>query len=69
MTAINLPNSPSVNDVFTSGDSTWKWNGSVWSIVRTGVGLFNGTTAFDGFELIKVDETISGQVSVFGYRK
>ena len=37
MPAINFPNSPSVNDVFTSGDSTWKWTGSVWSVVRTGV--------------------------------
>lgn len=37
MAAINFPDSPSLNEQFTSGDSTWKWDGSTWSIVRTGV--------------------------------
>ena len=31
--ALNFPNSPSVNDVFESGDSKWKWDGSSWIIV------------------------------------
>ena len=31
MAAIDFPNSPSVNDVFTSSNRTWTWNGSVWS--------------------------------------
>ena len=34
MAAINFPNSPSVNDTHTVGDRTWKWNGSVWAVVR-----------------------------------
>ena len=29
--AINFPNSPSVNDTFTSGGITFTWNGSVWN--------------------------------------
>ena len=29
--AINFPNSPSVNDTFTSGEITFTWNGSVWN--------------------------------------
>jgi hypothetical protein len=34
MAAIDFPNSPSVNDTHTVGDRTWKWNGSVWAVVR-----------------------------------
>jgi hypothetical protein len=30
MTAINFPNDPSVGDLFTVGDITWKWSGTVW---------------------------------------
>jgi hypothetical protein len=48
MTAINFPNSPSVNDVFTSGDSTWRWNGTVWGIVRTGATGPTGATGLTG---------------------
>jgi hypothetical protein len=29
--AINFPDSPSVDDVFVSGDKTWVWNGTTWS--------------------------------------
>jgi collagen type VII alpha len=31
---IDFPNTPSVNDEFTSGSTTWKWDGSVWKVVR-----------------------------------
>lgn len=30
MTAVNFPNNPQVNDVFTVGDRTWKWTGTTW---------------------------------------
>lgn len=30
MTAINFPDSPSVNDTFTASGRTWTWNGTVW---------------------------------------
>jgi len=30
MASINFPNSPTVDDTFTSGNTTWKWNGTVW---------------------------------------
>jgi hypothetical protein len=33
MAAINFPDSPSVNDVFTAGTSTWKWTGVAWETV------------------------------------
>jgi hypothetical protein len=31
---IDFPNSPSTNDEFTSGSTTWRWDGSVWKVVR-----------------------------------
>jgi hypothetical protein len=30
MAAIDFPNSPAVNDVFTAGTSTYKWTGVAW---------------------------------------
>ena len=32
--AINFPNSPTVNDLFTVNDRTWKWTGSTWITVE-----------------------------------
>jgi hypothetical protein len=32
--AINFPDSPNVNDTFSSGTNTWKWDGTTWSVVR-----------------------------------
>lgn len=34
--ALNFPDSPTVNDIFTSGGISWEWNGTVW--VRLGSG-------------------------------
>ena len=31
MAALDFPDSPSLNDVFTSNNRTWTWNGTVWS--------------------------------------
>ena len=30
---INFPNSPTLNEVFTSGDNSWKWNGFAWNLI------------------------------------
>jgi len=35
MTAIDFPNSPSVNDLFTVGTRTWRWTGTIWESVAT----------------------------------
>jgi len=37
MTAIDFPNSPTLNEEFTVGSRTWKWTGSVWQTVTTQV--------------------------------
>jgi hypothetical protein len=34
MTAINFPDSPTVDDLFTVNDRTWKWTGSAWNTVE-----------------------------------
>lgn len=33
--AVNFPDSPSLNQEFTSGTRTWIWNGSVWLLKQT----------------------------------
>lgn len=45
MAAIDFPNSPSVNDEFTSGDKTWVWNGTVWNTVTSALGYTGPTGA------------------------
>lgn len=35
MTAVNFPDSPSVNQTFTVGERTWKWTGTTWDIVAS----------------------------------
>ena len=34
MPAINFPDSPTVDDLFTVNDRTWKWTGSTWNTVE-----------------------------------
>lgn len=35
MSAIDFPSSPTLNQTFTSGLQTWKWNGTVWLLQGT----------------------------------
>jgi hypothetical protein len=44
MTAVDFPNSPSVNDTFSVGERTWKWTGTAWDAVVTPVGVAVGGT-------------------------
>lgn len=37
--ALNFPDSPSVDDIFTSNGKTWRWTGTVW----VSAGSFGGT--------------------------
>jgi len=43
--AIDFPNSPSLNQVFTSGSTSWQWNGSRWNVVRIATGPTGPTGA------------------------
>jgi hypothetical protein len=48
MPAIDFPNSPSVNDTHTVGNRVWKWNGTVWEVVRSTVPYSTGATGATG---------------------
>jgi hypothetical protein len=80
--AINFPNSPSVDDTFTSGVTTYKWNGTVWKVLTSAGGKFTiaettpptgalaGDTWFDsgtGYAYIYYDDGTSSQwVQIIG---
>jgi hypothetical protein len=38
MPAINFPDAPDVDDVFTSGSRSWVWTGSAWKLASASVG-------------------------------
>lgn len=33
--ALNFPDTPSVNQVYTSGSNSWQWNGTVWNAISS----------------------------------
>lgn len=53
---INFPSNPTNNQTYTSGDTSWVWNGTVWNVV----GSSGATVSSTGFSSIVVD----GQTSV-----
>lgn len=40
---LDFPNAPSVNDLFTDGNTTWRWTGSVWDTVTSATGAQGAT--------------------------
>ena len=64
MAAIDFPNSPTVGQLFTVGDITWEWTGSVWDGLGTiavgpagpagaaGVAGVDGEATFSSFLLM-----------------
>jgi hypothetical protein len=62
MTAIDFPNSPSVNDTHTVGDRTWKWNGSQWKVVRSVLPGATGPTGPTGPQ----GDTVTGPTGAVG---
>lgn len=54
--AINYPLSPTIDDTFTDGTTTWQWDGTAWNVVASGTGdnkfvtiqADTGTTTADG---------------------
>lgn len=35
--ALDFPNSPALNDTYTSGTRTWKWDGTAWGLTASGI--------------------------------
>jgi hypothetical protein len=62
MSAIDFPNSPSVNDTHTVGDRSWKWNGSQWKVVRSVLPGATGPTGPTGAQ----GDTVTGSTGAVG---
>jgi hypothetical protein len=45
---INFPDSPALNDTFTAGGRTWKWDGTVWQSVTAVAAGPTGPTGAPG---------------------
>lgn len=55
---LDFPNSPNVNDIYTSGTRSWKWDGVSWGLVASGIvgpGVASGGTS--GQVLVKNSST------------
>lgn len=50
MTAIDFPNSPTIGEQFTSGNTTWEWDGVSWNTIRTPVVGPTGPTGPAGLD-------------------
>jgi hypothetical protein len=48
MSAIDFPDSPALNSTHTVGNRVWKWNGTVWEVVRSTVPYATGPTGPTG---------------------
>lgn len=60
--AIDFPNSPAVNDIFTVGNIRWIWTGTTWKLKESGVIGLQGTTGL-GIQGIQGNLGISGIVA------
>lgn len=46
--AVNFPDSPTLNQEFTVGDRTWKWDGAKWvALVQSGGASSGGAASSD----------------------
>ncbi len=36
MAALDFPTSPAVNDIYTSGNKSWRWDGTTWTANTSG---------------------------------
>jgi hypothetical protein len=48
MPAIDFPDSPALNSTHPVGNRVWKWNGTVWEVVRSTVPYATGATGPTG---------------------
>ena len=63
--ALNFPDSPSLDDTYTVGNKTWRWDGSAWVVDSSGFLLntnpivASGTITEDVFTITSGDPAIS----------
>ena len=65
MAALDFPNSPTLNQTFTSGTKTWQWDGTSWNVVSTNLVLVAGSNQQVQFN----DNGVLGAHSGFTYNK
>jgi hypothetical protein len=70
--ALNFPASPTLDEIYTSDESSWKWDGTTWKsnsfneqLSLTGNGTSNVTGTFPNFTIISNDE-FDGTVTSVG---
>ena len=64
MSAIDFPNSPTVNDTFTSGNTTWQYDGVSWSLVQSAQSIGTGSVTEDKLATGAVTESKLGTGAV-----
>ena len=64
--ALNFPDSPSVNDIFTSSNSRWIWNGTSW--VRQGTPGTQGAQGAQGAQGVQGSQGTTGPQGAQGYQ-
>ena len=57
MPAIDFPNSPTLNQIYTNGIQTYKWNGTAWRLVRTSAQGATGPTGPAGSDSTAIGAT------------
>ena len=63
--AVNFPNTPTLNEEFSAGDRTWKWNGVYWEAISTTVG-YTGSQGDLGFTGSQGDLGYTGSAGTSG---
>jgi hypothetical protein len=66
MPAIDFPNSPTVNDTFTSGNTTWQYDGVSWSLVQSAQSIGTGSVTEDKLATgsVTVNKLGTGSVTI-----
>lgn len=63
---MNFPNSPALNDTYTLGSKTWKWNGVAWDLQSTALASSHVVAALGYTPLNKAGDTITGSLNFSG---
>ena len=45
---LNFPDSPTLNEIYTSGSNSWRWDGTVWNALSSSIVGIDGTTGVTG---------------------
>lgn len=45
---LNFPDSPTLNEIYTSGSNSWQWDGTVWNALSSSIVGINGTNGVTG---------------------